>query len=159
MERTAQVELPVSTLAPTVPTRMKVPRNSEMQFFTSVLTIVKCVKRVFNFGQLTASLRRARARNYYLVVVGPALATTAYSRRYLQWRRFSLPEKRMRGAIGKMNKKDTRNLRIAPLVRGDIEIRDLHNNESLVNIGQWKMLKSLHLAENTAVNEASESHW
>ena len=57
MERTAQVELPVSTLAPTVPTRMKVPRNSEMQFFTSVLTIVKCVKRVFNFYQLTASLR------------------------------------------------------------------------------------------------------
>ena len=61
MERTAQVELPVSTLAPTVPTRMKVPRNSEMQFFTSVLTIVKCVKGAFNFDQLTASLRLARA--------------------------------------------------------------------------------------------------
>merc|ERR1719504_580217 len=59
MERTAQVALPVRTFAPTVPTRMKVPRNSEMQFLTSALTIVKCVKGAFNFDQLTASLRLA----------------------------------------------------------------------------------------------------
>jgi hypothetical protein len=41
IERTAQVELPVRTFAPTVATRMKVPRNSEMQFLTVELTIVK----------------------------------------------------------------------------------------------------------------------